>query len=72
MDKNPTTEDLEDGYEECDLIDDYNLPAHWLMMQMNNYCVGANYVFLTESIIIQCIMYSFLIDGYLMKFYEMM
>jgi hypothetical protein len=43
--RTPTTEDLKDGCEECDLIDDYNLPAHWLMMQMNNYCVGANYVF---------------------------
>ena len=37
---------IQDGDEEDDLIDDYDLPAHWLMMQMNNFCVGANYVFL--------------------------
>lgn len=27
----------------CELT---GLTAHWLMMQMNNFCVGANYVFL--------------------------
>lgn len=41
----PTADDIQDGYEEDELIDDYDLPAHWLMMQMNNFCVGANYVF---------------------------
>jgi len=40
-----TADDIQDGYEEDELIDDYDLPAHWLMMQMNNFCVGANYVF---------------------------
>ena len=39
----PTADDIQDGYEEDELIDDYDLPAHWLMM--NNFCVGANYVF---------------------------
>ncbi len=24
----------------------FDLLAHWLMNQMNSYCVGANYVFL--------------------------
>ena len=41
----PTADDIQDGYEEDELIDDYDLSAHWLMMQMNNFCVGANYVF---------------------------
>ena len=41
----PTADDIQDGYEEDELIDDYDLPAHGLMMQMNNFCVGANYVF---------------------------
>jgi hypothetical protein len=36
---------FETEIELCELIDDYNLPGHWLMMQMNNYCIGANYVF---------------------------
>ena len=40
----PTADDIQDGYEEDELIDDYDLPAHWLMMQMNNFCGGANYV----------------------------
>lgn len=44
--RTPTADDIQDGYEEDELIDDYDLPAHWLMMQMNNFCVGANYVFL--------------------------
>ena len=43
--RTPTADDIQDGYEEDELIDDYDLPAHWLMMQMNNFCVGANYVF---------------------------
>lgn len=34
------------GYRENELIAAFDLPAHWLMMQMNNYCIGANYVFL--------------------------
>lgn len=54
----PTADDIQDGYEEDELIDDYDLPAHWLMMQMNNFCVGANYVFLMESIIIQFIIHK--------------
>ena len=37
---------IEDGYRENELIALFDLPAHWLMNQMNNYCVGANYVFL--------------------------
>lgn len=53
--RTPTADDIQDGYEEDELIDDYDLPAHWLMMQMNNFCVGANYVFWMESIIIQFI-----------------
>ena len=44
--RTPTADDIQDGYEEDELIDDYDLPAHWLMNQMNSYCVGANYVFL--------------------------
>lgn len=43
--RTPTADGIQDGYEEDELIDDYDLPAHWLMMQMNNFCVGANYVF---------------------------
>lgn len=42
----PTEEDVENGYREDELIATCDLPAHWLMMQMNNYCIGANYVFL--------------------------
>ena len=34
--RTPTADDIQDGYEEDELIDDYDLPAHWLMMQMNN------------------------------------
>lgn len=41
----PTKEDIEDGCCEDELLEDYSLPVHWLMMQMNNYCVGANYVY---------------------------
>lgn len=44
--KTPTEEDVECGYCKDELIATYDLPAHWLMMQMNNYCIGANYVFL--------------------------
>ena len=44
--RTPTADDIKGGYEEDELVDDYDLPAHWLMMQMNNFCVGANYVFL--------------------------
>lgn len=39
--KTPTEEDIEN-----ELIALFDLPAHWLMSQMNAYCVGANYVFL--------------------------
>ena len=35
--RTPTADDIQDGYEEDELIDDYDLPAHWLMMQMNNF-----------------------------------
>lgn len=41
-----TQEDLEE--EICrhgELLASCRLPAHWLMMQMNSYCIGANYVF---------------------------
>lgn len=44
--KSPTAEDIEDGYREDELIALFDLPAHWLMMQMNSYCIGANYVYL--------------------------
>lgn len=44
--KTPTKKDIENGYRENELIALFNLPAHWLMNQMNSYCVGANYVFL--------------------------
>lgn len=53
--KSPTAEDIEDGYREDELIALFDLPAHWLMMQMNSYCIGANYVYLDGNIIIQCI-----------------
>ena len=33
-------------YQQNELIALFDLPAHWLMSQMNAYCVGANYVFL--------------------------
>lgn len=44
--KTPTEEDIENGYREDELIALSDLPAHWLMSQMNSYCIGANYVFL--------------------------
>lgn len=44
--KTPTAKDIENGYRENELIALFELPAHWLMSQMNSYCVGANYVFL--------------------------
>ena len=44
--KTPTKKDIENGYRENELIALFDLPAHWLMSQMNAYCVGANYVFL--------------------------
>ena len=44
--KTPTAEDIEDGYREDELIALFDLAAHWLMMQMNSYCIGANYVYL--------------------------
>lgn len=41
----PTQEDINDReYSLEDLIADWDLPVHWLMQQMTNYCVGANYV----------------------------
>lgn len=43
----PTQEDIEEGmYRAGELIANYDLPAHWLMMQMNSFCIGAYYVFL--------------------------
>lgn len=44
--KTPTEEDIENGFSKDELLEDYSLPARWLMMEMNNYCVGANYVYL--------------------------
>lgn len=44
--RTPTKKDIENGYRENELIALFDLPAHWLMSQMNSYCVGANYVFL--------------------------
>ena len=44
--KTPTKKDIANGYRENELIALFDLPAHWLMSQMNAYCVGANYVFL--------------------------
>ena len=58
--KTPTKKDIENGYRKNELIALFDfsctvstkssclfdLPAHWLMNQMNSYCVGANYVFL--------------------------
>lgn len=44
--KTPTKKDIANGYRENELIALFDLPAHWLMNQMNSYCVGANYVFL--------------------------
>lgn len=44
--KTPTKKDIENGYRKNELIALFDLPAHWLMSQMNSYCVGANYVFL--------------------------
>ena len=44
--KTPTKKDIENGYRKNELIELFDLPAHWLMNQMNSYCVGANYVFL--------------------------
>lgn len=39
--KTPTAKDSEN-----ELIASFDLTAHWLMNQMNSYCIGANYVFL--------------------------
>lgn len=36
------TEDVEYGYHEDELIVTFDLPAHWLMIQMNNYDVRVN------------------------------
>lgn len=44
--KTPTKKDIANGYCENELIALFDLPAHWLMSQMNAYCVGANYVLL--------------------------
>ena len=38
--KTPTKKDIENGYRENELIALFDLPAHWLMSQMNAYCVG--------------------------------
>ena len=35
-------EDIEYGYRENELIAAFDLPTHWLMMQMKNYCIIAN------------------------------
>lgn len=43
--KTPSKEDVESGdYASDELVADYDLPCHWLMQQMNNYCAGASYV----------------------------
>lgn len=43
--EDPTEEEIKSGdFYTGELIAAYNLPAHWLMNQMNTYCVGANYV----------------------------
>lgn len=39
--KTPTKKDIAN-----ELIALFDLPTHWLMSQMNAYCVAANYVFL--------------------------
>lgn len=46
----PTPEEIEKG--ECcewELLVPYRSPAYWLMNQMNNYCVGASYVFYKDK-----------------------
>ncbi len=43
--RDPSPEDLKEGYYSGELIVDWDLPAHWLMSQMENYCVGANYTY---------------------------
>lgn len=47
--KTPTEEDIENGFNKDELLEDYSLPAHWLMMEMNHYCVGANYVYFNDK-----------------------
>lgn len=44
--EDPSPEDIESG-DFCgwELLVPFDSPAHWLMNQMNNYCVGAEYVF---------------------------
>lgn len=42
--RTPIEDDIEDGYRENELIVAIDLPPRRLMMQMNNYCIGANYV----------------------------
>lgn len=43
--KDPTASEIEAGdYGKNELIASYDLPAHWLMMQMSHYCAGVNYV----------------------------
>lgn len=53
--KTPTKKDIENGYRENELIALFDLPAHWLMSQMNAYCVGAIMFFWMENITIQFI-----------------
>lgn len=44
--RTPTKEDIEEyGYSEDSLIVDWGMPLHWLMNQMENYCVGFDYTF---------------------------
>ena len=41
----PTEEDIAENYYNRDELIVYDdCPAYWLMMQMNNYCIGADYV----------------------------
>lgn len=67
--KTPTKKDIANGYRENELIALFDLPAHWLMSQMNAYCVGANYVFWTGNITIQFIMHNMVKNGDVSPFF---
>lgn len=43
----PTKEEVEEDYyySEDTLVVDWDMPLHWLMNQMENYCVGFSYTF---------------------------
>lgn len=53
--KTPTKKDIENGYRKNELIALFDLPAHWLMNQMNSYCVVQIMFFWMENITIQFI-----------------